>query len=85
MVLLYCDICNINIQKNMKARHLRTKKHRLNDPNTPKFYCYICEKDMLLERKEEHEHSEKHKINEQKLLPFYGVTIEDTWKCEICD
>ena len=39
---------------------------------------------MLLERKEEHEHSEKHKINEQKLLPFHGVKIEDTWKCEIC-
>ncbi len=84
MVNWYCDICNENKDKSQKARHLKTKKHRLNDPNEPKYYCHVCNENMLLDEREEHENSEKHKNNEMKELPFYGVEIEDLWKCDIC-
>jgi hypothetical protein len=84
MVNWYCDICNENKDKSQKARHLKTKKHRLNDPNEPKYYCHVCNENMLLDEREEHENSAKHKNNEMKELPFYGVEIEDLWKCDIC-
>ncbi len=84
MVDWYCDICDETKDKSQKARHLRTDKHRLNDPNEPKYYCHVCNEIVLPDRREKHENSAKHKNNEMKDLPFYWVEIEDLWKCDIC-
>ena len=92
MVIWHCDICNEDKDKSQKARHLRTEKHRLKDPNEPKYHCNLCNEDVLEGERINHEEKSKHiknEINEReklmKELPFYAAEIEERWTCEICN
>jgi len=72
MAKWFCDICNVEVDKSQKARHIRSIRHQ-NNINPPETISDILPIDAIEE------------INKKKKKYIKKNVKKRIYKCEICD
>ncbi len=79
----FCDICNVEVDKSQKAKHIKSTKHQ-NHLNPPETISDILPIDAIVEVNKR----KRKKGNVRKNVKKYRCEICDNvkkYRCEICD